>query len=587
MRAASNLRGAASQIGNTLAMKKKVSPFLRPQIGAIWILTALFCCAGASRADLARGKRGMVASVSPIASQAGLDALKNGGNAIDAAVAMGVTLGVVDGYNSGLGGGCFMLIHRANGEITALDGREMAPARATRDMFVRDGKGDTNLSQTGALASGIPGSVAVYESAVQRFGRKKFADLLLPAARIAETGFPLSANYASRLGSAADDLGKFDASRAIFFRPDGTPLGERDTLRQTDLAQSYRALAAQGSKWFYRGEYARLAGDWMRKNGGLITAQDFARYQMKERQPITTTYRGFNIVSFPPPSSGGVHVAQILNILENFPLARLSDAGRAHVIAEAMKLAFADRAFWLGDPDYARVPRGLVDASYGRELARRIRLGAATPVPTHGTPPDFDRRVFEKHTTHFSAADAQGNWVACTATINTGFGSKVIVPGTGILLNNQMDDFSIQPGVPNAFGLVGSDANAVAPGKRPLSSMSPTFVLRGKTPILSLGAAGGPTIISSTVQNLIGVLDLGLPLDAALAQPRLHQQWMPDEIRLEKAMPDTIKRALAARGHRLDEVSSIAVAQIVGLDPSGTGFVGAADPRADGIALGF
>ncbi|MBW3634911.1 MAG: gamma-glutamyltransferase [Armatimonadetes bacterium] len=568
-------------------MTLKNRKFLRPQRHAAWLLAALFCCASSSRADLARGNRGIVASVSPIASQAGLDALKSGGNAIDAAVAMGVTLGVVDGYNSGIGGGCFMLIHRANGEIIALDGREMAPLTATRDMFVRGGKGDTNLSQTGALASGVPGSVAVYESALKRFGRKKLADLLLPSARIAESGFPLSANYARRLGSAAADLKKFDASRAIFFRPDGTPLGEGDTLRQTDLANSYRALAAQGSKWFYRGEYARLAGDWMQKNGGLITAQDFARYQMKERQPITTTYRGFKVVSFPPPSSGGVHVAQILNILENFPLAKLSDAGRHHVIAEAMKLAFADRAFWLGDPDYARVPRGLVDASYGRDLARRIQLSAATPVPTHGTPPDFDQWVFEKHTTHFSAADAQGNWVACTATINTGFGSKVIVPGTGILLNNQMDDFSIQPGVPNAFGLVGSDANAVAGGKRPLSSMSPTLVLRGRTPILSLGAAGGPTIISSTVQNLIGVLDLGLPLDAALAQPRLHQQWAPDEIRIEKAMPDAIKRALVARGHRLDEVNSIAVAQIVGLDPSGTGFVGAADPRAAGIASGF
>ncbi|HEX8465798.1 MAG TPA: gamma-glutamyltransferase [Abditibacterium sp.] len=551
------------------------------------LFCALFATAHDSRADLARGTRGMVASVNPIASQAGIDAMKSGGNAIDAAVAMGLTLGVVDGYNSGIGGGCFMLIHRASGEIIALDGREMAPSRATRDMFVRDGKGDTRLSQTGALASGIPGSVAVYERAAKRFGRKKWADLLLPAAQIAETGFVLNAAYAGRLQSTTADLEQFPASRAIFFEADGTVLDEGDTLRQTDLANSYRALAREGAGWFYRGEYARKTGAWMAQNGGLLSARDFARYKLVERQPIETTYRGLRVISFPPPSSGGVHVAQILKVLENFPLNRLSELGRTHVVAEAMKLAFADRAFWLGDPDFTPVPRGLVDAKYGRELARRIQLGAATPVPSHGAPPDFDRRVFEKHTTHFSAADAQGNWVACTATVNTSFGSKVVIPGTGILLNNQMDDFSIQPGVPNAFQLVGSEANAVAPGKRPLSSMSPTLVLRGKTPILSLGAAGGPTIISQTVLNLVGILDLGLPIDAALAQPRFHHQWRPDEVRLESALPDFIKRGLEAKGHRLDEIDSMGAAQIVGRDVFGNGFVGAADPRTGGLALGF
>ncbi len=564
--------------------KKQVFPAAKIAILAVG---GLFCLTAKSRADLAHGTKGMVAAVNPAASQAGIDAMKSGGNAIDAAVAMGLTLGVVDGYNSGIGGGCFMLIHLADGRNIALDGREMAPAAATRDMFVRDGKGDTRLSQTGPLASGIPGSVAVYESAVKRFGRKKFADLLLPAAKLAEEGFPVSSGYAGRLQSVTNDLKKFDASRQIFFKPDGTLLAEGDTLKQTDLGKSYRAIARQGSKWFYGGEYARLTGAWMKGNGGIITARDFARYGMREREPITTTYRGYGIVSFPPPSSGGVHVAQILNILENFPLAKLSEGARTHVIAEAMKLAFADRAFWLGDPDYVKVPRGLVAASYGRDLARQIQLDKATPVPSHGSPPDFDKSIFEKHTTHFSAADAQGNWVACTATVNTGFGSKVIIPGTGILLNNQMDDFSIQPGVANAFKLIGSDANAVAPGKRPLSSMSPTLVLRGQTPILSLGAAGGPTIITQTVLNLVGILDLGMPLDVALAQPRFHQQWVPDEIRLEKSMPDAIKRDLLAKGHKLDEIASIGAAQIVGLDPSGHGFVGAADPRTIGQAMGY
>ncbi len=555
-------------------------------------LLALFLLASAPRADVARGRNGMVASVEPLATRAGINALKSGGNAIDAAVAVALTLGVTDGYHAGIGGGCFMLIRRANGEIIALDGREMAPGAATRDMFVRNRKGDTALSQTGALAVGIPGSVAVYERAVNKYGRKKFAELLLPAAQIAQNGFVLDANFAARIESNAKELGTFPASRAIFFDANGQPLRQGAVLRQSDLARSYRALAAQGSKWFYRGEFAQKVGAWMNRNRGIIGARDFANYRLKVRKPIETTYRGFKIVSFPPPSSGGVHVAQILNILGNFDLAAMTPANRTHVVAEAMKLAFADRAFWLGDPDYVRVPRGLVDAEYGRKLAARIALDRATPVATHGTPPDFDKRVFdkrvfEKHTTHFSVADAQGNWVACTATINTTFGSKVVVPGSGILLNNQMDDFSIQPGVANAFKLIGAQANAIAPGKRPLSSMSPTLILRGKTPILSLGAAGGPTIITQTVLNLIGVLDLRLPLDAALSQPRFHHQWVPDEIRLEKSMPESIKAALRAKGHQLDEVETIGAAQIVGLDATGNGFVGASDPRVKGLALGF
>ena len=529
----------------------------------------------------------MVASVSPLATQAGINAMKNGGNAIDAAVAVGLTLGVVDGFNSGVGGGCFMLIHLANGKNIALDGREMAPSAATRDMFVRNGKADTALSQTGPLASGIPGSVEVYERAINRYGRRSLVDALLPAANIAEGGFPLNANYISRLRSAETNLKKFEAARAIFFKPDGSAYQEGDIFKQPDLARSYRAMATRGAKWFYKGDFAKAVGAWMQANGGLITAKDFANYKVKSRQPIVTTYRGYNVVSFPPPSSGGVHVAEILNIVQNFDLAHLPEADRDHVVAEAMKLAFADRAYWLGDPDYARVPRGLVYPSYAKELASHISLDKVTPVTGHGMPPEADRSVFEKHTTHFSTADAQGNWVACTATVNTTFGSKVVVPGTGIVLNNQMDDFAIQPMVPNAFKLIGGEANAVGPGKRPLSSMSPTLVLQGKTPILSLGAAGGPTIITQTVLNLIGILDLHLPLDAALAQPRYHQQWSPDELRIEKAMPDTVKAAFQAKGHTLAEVTGIGASNIVGLAPDGKSLLGASEPRVPSLALGY
>ena len=544
------------------------------------------CCT--ARAELARGERGIVASVHPLASEAGVNAMKNGGNAIDAAVAIALTLGVVDGHNSGIGGGCFMLIRRANGEFVALDGRETAPAAATRDMFLRDGKGDTNLSQTGSLASGVPGALATYAQAVAKYGRKPLADLILPAAKIAEDGFPIDFVYARKLESTAAKLRLFESSKATFFKPDGSVLKSGDVLKQADLAKSYRAIAEHGSDWFYHGAYAQTVAAWMKANGGIMTEADFGKYAVRTRQQFSTMYRGYEIVGLPPPSSGGVHVAEILNILENFDLkAATAPGARHHLIAEAMKLAFADRAYWLGDPDFVNVPRGLVDKAYARELAKRISPDHTTPVPSHGMPPDAETRLFEKHTTHFSTADAEGNWVACTATVNTSFGSKVIVPGTGILLNDEMDDFSIEPGVPNHFQLVGAEANAVAPHKRPLSSMSPTIVLKDGQPILSLGAAGGPTIISQTVLNLIAILDLGKPLDEALAQPRIHQQWQPDQLRIESSMPADTRAALKKRGHEFFEEKTFGASQAVGRSPDGKGFVGASDPRASGTAAGF
>ena len=521
----------------------------------------------------------------PLASRAGLAALQSGGNAIDAAVAIGLTLGVVDGHDSGIGGGCFMLIRRANGEFVAIDGREMAGAAATRDMFLRNGKGDTGLSQTGALASAVPGSVAVYGYALAKFGRKKFADLLEPAAQIAEEGFPIDEVYARKLTATADELRRFEASRAIFLKPDGAPLGKGEVLKQTDLAASYRALARDGADWFYRGSFPQQVDAWMKTHQGILTAQDFAAYRTVLREPVRGTYRGCEVVSFPPPSSGGVHVLQVLNILANFDLQPMDEATRVNVIAEAMKLAFADRAYWLGDPDFVPVPRGLVRADYAKVLAARIQPDRVCDAPTHGEPPDAATDIFGKHTTHFSTADAEGNWVACTATVNTAFGSKVVIPGTGILLNNQMDDFSIEPGVPNAFKLVGAEANSIAPRKRPLSSMSPTIVLRDGKPILSLGAAGGPTIISQTVINLVGVLDLGLPLDAALAQPRYHHQWRPDELRIESTWPDGVLEKLANFGHKLNVVPHAGASNGVGFFDGK--FIGASEPRVPGEALAW
>jgi len=584
--------------------------------GYVLVLTLIFS-AGLVYAEAPT--RGMVSSAHPLATEAGLKVLKSGGNAIDAAVAVGFTLGVVDTHNSGIGGGCFMLIRLANGKFVAIDGREMAPAAATRDMFLRAGKGDTELSQTGPLASGVPGEVAAFDHAVKNHGKKKLKDLILPAADIAENGFAVSQGFVNRLQSVATDLAKFEASRAIYL-PDGKPPQAGDILKQTDLAKTYRAIAEQGSDWFYRGPFAQATEKWMRANGGIMTAADFAKYHIVLREPVRTTYRGREVVSFSPPSSGGVHVVQMLNILENFPMKTFDEATRWHVIGETMKRAFADRAHWLGDPDYANVPRGLVSKEYAATLARQIKLDRASAVKQHGLPPGAESDFFtsatgragsplpaargnaeadahgvtrptddylHKHTTHWSVADAEGNWVAATATINTSYGSKVVIPGTGVVLNNEMDDFSVQPGVANAFGLLGAEANAVAPGKRPLSSMSPTIVLQDGQPIIAIGAAGGPKIISAVLVQLVAMLDLGMTPAAAMALPRLHQQWSPDELLVEKALPAEVKTALEQRGHVVTELNSLSVAHTVARGADGKSFVGAADPRAGGKAEGW
>ena len=555
-----------------------------PSLRLVSAAAFLFFSIPSPRAELATGRQGMAATVHPLATEAALAAMRKGGNAVDAAVAAALTLGVVDGHNSGIGGGCLMLLRLANGSILALDGRETAPAAATRDMFIRAGQADPRLSQTGALAVGVPGSLAVYDYVLKRHGKFSLKTHLEAAARTAENGFALSPSYAECLAATAAELKQFPAARAIFLRSDGQPWVAGDLLKQPNLARSYRAIAQEGIAWFYGGTFARSVDEWMRLNGGILRAADFQAYRMKLREPLRTTYHQCEIVGFPPPSSGGVHVAQILNILEPFNVRTMppSSAEFIHVTAEAMKLAFADRAFWLGDSDFSPVPRGLFSKEYARTLAGQIRLDRVTQVHQHGTPADAPQNIIGKHTTHFSTADAAGNWVACTATINTSFGSKVVVPGTGILLNNQMDDFSIQPGTANFYGLVGADANAIAPGKRPLSSMSPTIVLKEGRPILAVGAAGGPTIISQTLLAILNTIDFGMPLDQALAQPRFHHQWKPDELVIEsRANPEAI-REIEKRGHKVRLVEALGATQAVGVDGKKDELVGVHDPRVDG-----
>ena len=555
-----------------------------------WIAATSLGCFALQAALAAEGgdfKHGAVASVNALATDAGVKALRRGGNAVDAAIATALTLGVVDGHNSGLGGGCFILIHAADGTVTCIDGRETAPARAHRDLFVIDGKLDEEASKSGALASGVPGALAAYDLALKRHGKLKLADLLRPAADLAEKGFPIDEGYERKLVGTADKLKLFPASAAVLLKADGSPLKKGDVLVQKDLAATYRAVAGHGIDWFYHGEFAQKTQAWMAANGGIMTAGDFANYEAKLREPLHTRYRGYDIIGMPPPSSGGIHIAQILGMMQAFKIKELPTVKRIHLITEAMKLAFADRAFWLGDPDFAPVPRGLIEPGYLAELTGRIDPTKATIVPAHGTPPRPHDDVFGKHTTHLSTADAEGNWVAMTQTVNTAFGSKVIIPGTGVMMNNQMDDFSAQPGAPNAFKLIGAETNAVAGGKRPLSSMSPTLVLKDGKPVLSVGAAGGPTIITQTLLAISIIIDLGMGPKEALAAPRFHHQWAPDSLKIEAAFGDDTLKQVEALGHTLERSKGFGACQCVMFDAATGTFVPVHDPRIPGSADGF
>lgn len=510
-------------------------------------------------------QKGAVATVNPIATQAAVDAFQQGGNAIDAALAAAFTLGVVDSHNSGIGGGCFILVRWADGRVQAIDGREMAPAKAHRDMYVRNGELNPELSKTGALAVGVPGSVGALYHLQQVGGELAWKDVLLPAANIAEQGFPVDATLASRLARTKEKLQQFPATADIFLNEKGEPWPAGHRLQQRDLAETYRKLAKEGPGWFYGGAFAQAVDKWMQQNGGIVTAEDFAHYQVKMREPLLTEYEGYRIYGFPPPSSGGVHVAQILNILENFELTELESADRYHVIAEAMRMAFADRAYWLGDADFVDVPvQGLISSSYADRLAQKIELDEVIENVEAGVPPGANKELFGKHTTHIATADAKGNWVAITTTLNTSFGSKVTVPGTGVLLNNQMDDFASQPGMPNAYGLVGAEANSIQPRKRPLSSMSPTIVLNtdGK-PTMTVGAAGGPTIITQVLQALVYALTFDRPLEEAVASQRVHHQWKPEVLFVEEDMAQDVREALEKKGHELRNLGPFGATQAI------------------------
>ncbi len=524
---------------------------------------------------------GMVASQEALATNIGVEILKEGGNAVDAAVAVGFALAVTLPEAGNLGGGGFMLVHMAkSGETVAIDYREKAPLKASRDMFLdAAGDADPNLSQWSGLATGVPGTVAGLSLALQRYGTMSLAAVMAPAIKLAEEGVVVTPGLAEALAGSHDTLGKYSSSAAIFLKPDGSDFQPGDRLVQTDLANSLKAIAKDGPDAFYRGEIGQEIAAEMARAGGLITTEDLAKYQALVREPVRGTYRGYDILSMPPPSSGGTHVIEILNILEGYPIGTLGfgSAQTMHLMAEAMQRAYADRSEYLGDSDFVDVPvKGLTSKAYAELLRATIDESHATPSEAvkPGKPIPYE----SDQTTHFSVVDSQGNAVSNTYTLNFGFGSGLVAEGTGILLNNEMDDFSAKPGVPNAYGLIGGDANAVAPEKRPLSSMSPTIVLKDGKTFLVTGSPGGSRIITTVLQVIMNVIDHGMNVAEATAAPRMHDQWLPDELRVEEGFsPDTLK-LLEAMGHKVAVKPTMGSTQSIMRREDGALF-GASDPR--------
>jgi len=542
--------------------------------------------------------RGMVASPQADASRVGAEVLAAGGNAVDAAIAVSFALSVTDPHHSGIGGGGFLLLRLADGRAVAIDARETAPGGASRDMFLAPGIPE-RASQLGALSIATPSLVKGLALAHERFATKPWAELLAPAIRLAEEGFAVGPSHAAALGfwQKAGLAARFPETAAIQLPPGGAPIRPGFRLVQRELAGTLRTLAAEGARAFYEGPLAQAMAAEVQRRGGLLTTLDLALYEPKLREPVRGEYRGYEVLSFPPPSSGGVALVEMLNVLEGFDL-RARGAGSSasgHVIAEAMKLAFADRNAFLGDPAFVEVPvAGLTSKAYAEALRRRIdppfwrrapwRWGGdvALRVEAPGEPPRGGG------TTHFSVADAAGNAVAVTQTINLILGSGITVPGTGIVMNDQMDDFSIAPGRPNAFGLVDTTgANAVAPGKRPLSSMTPTILAKEGRPFMVTGSPGGPRIITTTLLTILNVVDYGMDASEAVAAPRLHHQWRPDVIEVEPPTPADVIEGLRRRGHvvRVGD-REWASAQVVLVDPASGLYTGASDPRTDGAAIG-
>jgi gamma-glutamyltranspeptidase/glutathione hydrolase len=541
----------------------------------------------------------MVVTSQADSTRAGLAMLALGGNAVDAAVASAFAASVTQPYSAGIGGGAFMLLHLAGGETIAIDARETAPAAATRDMYVHPGVAE-RASLKGPLAVATPGLVAGLALALERYGTMSLAEVLEPAIDLARRGFEIGPNHVETLEWVRERgfPERFPETARIQFPPPGTPLEPGWRLVQRDLARTLGHIADHGPAGFYRGPVARAIADDMVKSGGILSAEDLARYAPAVREPLRSSYRGYEIVTFPPPSSG-VTLIQALNILEGFDLGRHGSGSSAsiHRMAEALKLAFADRAAFLGDADFVEIPTHRL-VSKGYAAAQRARINPPRwrrPPWTWGRSEVAIRvespgnALNDAGTTHLSTSDAAGNAVAITMTINTLFGSGMTVPGLGIVLNNEMDDFSVAKAVPNVYGLIDTQgANAIAPGKRPLSSMTPTIALRDGALFMVTGSPGGPRIVSSTLLSLVNVMDFGMTVQEAVSAPRFHHQWEPDKLYLEPAPPADVVEALRARGHAVQiQDWHWSATEAITVDPETGWHRGGSDPRRDGLALGY
>ena len=590
---------------------------LRRQL--LQVVLALALCAQALAGNgmhPAHAPKAMVATLQLEASEAGVAIMRQGGNAVDASVAVGFALAVVLPQAGNIGGGGFLLFRRADGEIHFLDFREKAPAKATANMYL-DAQGNvvSGMSTLGYKSIGVPGSVAGLVYAEKHWGKLTLKQVMEPAIRLARDGYVL--DYDAARSFHDPDLAKFPGSHRIFQR-DGDFYQQGDVFKQPELAKTLQRIAENPDD-FYHGAMARELAAAIEKGGGLVTAEDLAQYEVKERQPIRGTYRGYEIISAPPPSSGGVTLVEILNILEGYDLSKQGEgsAQSIHLTAEAYQRAFFDRAEFLGDPDFSKIPVAqLLDKRYANAWRETIPLRRATPSAGLRRPSVFSqldsyasshpqpKTLFEPvHTTHYSMVDPEGNAVSVTTTLNESFGSHVTADGLGFLLNDEMDDFASKPGVPNMFGLIQGPANAIGPGKRPLSAMAPTIVLKDGKLFLVLGAEGGPTIITTVANVLMGVVDYGLNIQQAVNAPRFHQQWLPDEIKLETVgfSPDTI-RILEHMGHKVSADASIGSppeqrrsskqqywgdSQCIEIDPDTGERLGASDGRNNGKAVGF
>ena len=534
-------------------------------------------------------RNGMVVTSHFLATRSALAVLEEGGNAIDAAVTAAFSLAVTQPRSGNIGGGGFMLISsEQNDEVVAIDYREKAPSTATVDMFLDEkGEVDSNRSRFTHLAAGVPGTVAGLALALEQYGTISLAQALAPAIRLAEEGFVVTPRFSQGLKAREKRLKKWESSKKIFYKADGTYYEPGDLFVQKELAETLKRIAANGAQEFYQGRTAELLVAEMKKHGGLISMADMKNYAPVIRNPVRGTYRGHDIYSMSPPSSGGAHIVQILNILEGYDIGDFghNSARTIHLMAEAMKRAYADRSKYLGDEDFVEVPlKGITSKQYADVLRQNIDTQQAVDSQTIG--PGAVHLYESDETTHFSIVDPYGNAVSNTYTINFSYGSGIVVEGAGFLLNNEMDDFSAKPGVPNAYGLLGGEANKVEPHKRMLSSMSPTIVKKDGKNFLVTGSPGGSRIITTTLQVLMNVIDHGLNIQSAVAAPRIHHQWLPDELRVEEGLsPDTIS-ILEDMGHTVVRKSSMgAIQSIMVRDKM---MYGAADPRrSTASAAGF